>query len=683
MTSLTTPSDAIVKTRPLILALCLMSQALGASAANGNAGKPLEDLSLQDLMEMEVTSAAKKPQRLFDTDAAIHVITQDDMRRAGVTSIPEALRLAPGVNVARINGGLWAVSIRGFNGRFANKLLVLMDGRTLYTPLFAGVVWETQDTLLEDVERIEVIRGPGAALWGANAVNGVINIITKKAKDTQGNLVGVSAGDEERFSTSLRRGFKTSDDSHARIYAKFQDRDATQGIGGIGGRDDSREGMAGFRWDREGSSDNLSLQGRVYQGRLGDTQIVPNTAAFPYFSIDNLTERFSGAHLLGRWARWLGSDSEVSLQGFIDQARIDIPRIREERTTFDLEFQHRFPLAEAHDFTWGGGLRRSRDDIRNSPTLVMNPSDRALDLFNLFFQDEIALLPDALRLTLGARLEHNDFTGWEFQPNARLLWRINDNHSAWLAASRAVRTPSRAESDVTLDLATYAPFAPPSALLPTGNPTPFPLRLVLTGNSDYRVETLDALDLGYRAKLHSDLTLETTLFAYRYKDLIDAVPGLPDPTSIPAYVTQPLLGANNGSVRMHGLEVALDWLPSPGWRVQPAYSYARAKAANLLSDISLPRHQFSLRIGFEPTDRTQADIWLRRVDGIKTSVGASIPAYTTLDLRLGWRVNRELELSLVGQNLLDKSHPEFVSDYLNSVPSEIERSVFIKADWRF
>lgn len=663
--------------KPATALLVLALTPLIASAAEPGADdKALDELSLQDLMQMEVTSAAKKPQRLFETDAALHVITREDIRRAGATSIPEALRLAPGVNVARINGGLWAVGIRGFNGRFANKLLVLMDGRSLYTPLFAGVIWETQDVLLEDVERIEVIRGPGAALWGSNAVNGVINIITRNARDTLGGLAAVTAGTEERLSTSVRQGFKTTGEGHARVYAKFKEQDASQAVGGLGGRDDGRQGLAGFRWDRTDSSDNLTLQGQAYRGSLGDTQRVPDTSAAPYFIVDDLRERFSGAHLLGRWERWLDAGSEISLQGYLDHTRIDIPRVREARTTLDLEFQHRFPLAEGHDLTWGLGYRHSRDDVEGSANLAMTPDERGLNLFSLFVQDEITLLPESLRLTLGARLEHNDFTAWEFQPNARLSWRIDEYRSAWLALSRATRTPSRAESDVALDLPTVTPADP-------ANPFGIPIRPVLTGNSDYRPEVLEALDLGYRALLHPDLTLETALFAYRYKDLIGATAGAPDLSTAPAYVTLPYLGVNNGHAHARGLEIALDWQPAPGWRVQPAYSHTRAKVSGAYGDGGLPRNQFSLRLGFEPTQNIQTDFWLRRVGAIATPSGIRVPAYTTLDLRLAWRVDKSLELSLVGNNLLNPSHPEYITDYLDSVAAEVQRGVFVKADWRF
>lgn len=665
-----------MKTRALAQLICLIFLPLGADAESGMGKRGLEELSLQDLMEMEVTSAAKKPQKLFDTDAAIHVITQDDIRRSGAASIPEALRLVPGINVSRINGGLWAVSIRGFNGRFANKLQVLMDGRSLYTPLFAGVIWETHDTVLEDIERIEVIRGPGAALWGANAVNGVINIITRKAQDTQDSLVSISAGSEERLSTSLRHGFKTAEDSHARIYGKVYDRDASQAIGGLGGQDGSHQGLAGFRWDKAGSSDNLTLQGQAYRGRLGDTQLVPDTSAPPYHIVDNLSEHVSGAHLLGRWERWLDANSEISVQSYLDHNRIDIPRFREARTTLDLEFQHRLLLAMGHDFTWGLGYRHSRDDIRNSATLILTPAERGLNLFNLFVQDEIALLPDSLRLTLGARIEHNDFTGWEMQPNARLLWRIDENRNAWLAVSRAMRTPAQAETDVAMDIQTLSPADP-------ANPFGMPLRQVLYGTGNYSPEALEALDLGYRARLQPELTLDAAFYVYRYRDLIGAAIGAPDFSNAPAYVLLPLSGINNGTAHLRGLEIALDWQPAPGWRVQPGYSYAQAKVSGAFGDGGLPRRQYSLHLGHEPTRRTQIDLWVRHASDITTQTGTRIPGHTTLDLRLAWRPSKVLELSLVGQNLLDPVHPEYVADYLNSVPAEIQRSVFIKADWRF
>ena len=313
----------------------------------------------------------------------------------------------------------------------------------------------------------------------------------------------------------------------------------------------------------------------------------------------------------------------------------------------------------------------------NSATLTLTPTERGLNLFNLFVQDEIALLPDSLRLTLGARLEHNDFTGWEMQPNARLLWRIDEYRSAWLAVSRAMRTPAQAETDLAMDIQTLSPADP-------ANPFGIPLRQVLYGSrNNYAPETLEALDLGYRARLQPDLTLDTAFYVYRYRDLIGATIGVPDFSNAPAYVLLPLSGVNNGTAHLRGLEIALDWQPAPGWRIQPGYSYAQAKVSGAFGDGGLPRRQYSLHLGHEPTRHTQIDLWLRHASDITTQSGARIPGHTTLDLRLAWRPSKALELSLVGQNLLDPAHSEYVADYLNSVPAEIQRNVFIKADWRF
>jgi iron complex outermembrane receptor protein len=396
---------------------CLCLTLLAVSASTGAAVDPdvtlspagYFELSLQDLLSLQVSSAAKKAQPLSETAAAIYVISNEDIRRSGATSIPDVLRMAPGVNVARIDAHTWAVTARGFNGIRANKLLVLMDGRSIYTPLFGGVNWDVQDVVLEDIERIEVIRGPGASLWGANAVNGVINIITRPAAATQGGYAQGGLGSEESGSVSMRYGGgDKSVGQHWRLYAKGFERPATDLLDGAEAYDGWRQRRAGFRWDGEpGSGDTLRLQGDVYDG-TNQTSQVTSSLSPPYRSLLNSSEKVSGGNLLARWTRTLGPASELSFAAYYDHTSRSNAQLNEDWDTFDLEMQHRLPLGVRHDLIWGLGYRYSRNSVGNSFTVSLQPDEREDQLFSGFLQDEITLLPDRLRLILGSKIEHND-----------------------------------------------------------------------------------------------------------------------------------------------------------------------------------------------------------------------------------------------------------------------------------
>jgi len=409
------------------------------------------ELPLEALMEITVSSVAKKEQRLADSAAAIFVITQEDIRRSGVTTIADALRMVPGLEVARIDANKWAISSRGFNSRFAGQMLVLFDGRVVYTPLFSGVFWDRQDTVLEDVERIEMIRGPGAALWGANAVNGVINIITKRADETLGGQVSAGSGTEERAFGSIRYGFELNHQNQMRLYLKHSDRDNLRQTNGSNGNDAWHMTQGGFRLDSElTSQDSLTVQGDLYDGRLGETysNMLPD-----YRTIDSVTSVF-GANILSRWKRSLADSADLSLQIYYDRSQQKMQVIEEKRDTIDLDFQHRFPVGATHEITWGLGYRYSHDSINNSTYVMLTPTSQDTNLFSSFVQDDITLIPDKLHLILGSKFEHNDYTGFEIQPTARLLWTPNRQNSVWLSVSRAVRTPSRGERGFTLYTAT-------------------------------------------------------------------------------------------------------------------------------------------------------------------------------------------------------------------------------------
>ena len=675
--------------RALAFATCL-TLALGATAAHAAAAAPAEpaDLSLEELLKADVQTASRKSQHLQDVAAAVFVITREDIERSGATSIPEVLRMAPGVQVARLANNRWAVSARGFNGRFANKLLVLMDGRSIYSPLFSGVVWETEDTLLEDIDRIEVIRGPGASLWGANAVNGVINIITRKARDTRGTLAVASIGSEDRGMLALRHGMAVGD-GNLRVWGKALARDTSVDLQGQAGNDYWREGRAGFRgdWNLDASR-RLSLSGATYSSRTGDKYLLPSLTSPDGIAPTDMVQRASGGHLLARH-EWLWADgSEAALQGYVDHSDLEVvSAVHDQRTTVDLDFQHRPHLGGTHDVVWGLGYRESRDHITSGSLLSITPDHRNWYLASAFLQDEITLAPETWRLVLGTRLERNSYTGFEPQPNLRMIWTPTPQQTVWGALSRAVRTPSRAELAAQIDLQ-VTPASPPFPAVLTRN-VPDP-------NHPLGNEVVKAFELGYRQQLNTQLSFDVALFHNRYSMLRGGALGAQTFEFTPVPHAVQAISPNNGvTARTQGIELALDWHVRPAWRIQPAYSWMHIDARPTSADPveasaateynnSAPRQQFSLRSSTTLADRSQVDLWLRHVGALPSSAGSSgVAAYTTLDLRYAWRLRPGLELSVVGQNLLDSQHPEFVPDLLPSQSLQMQRGVVAKAKWQF
>jgi iron complex outermembrane receptor protein len=407
------------KTRTLSAAsLAATVLAAGISRA---AAPDYTEMSLEQLMDVEVTSVSRRPQKASEAAAAVFVLTREDIRRAGVTSVPDALRLVPGVEVARISTNTWAISIRGFNSRFANKLLVMIDGRSVYTPLFSGVFWDHHDVLLEDVDRIEVVRGPGASLWGANAVNGVINIITRHTKDTQGTFARGTAGNVEQGIAEVRHGGRI-DAATYRLYAKGRIRESGETEAGANAGDDWKVGLVGFRGDTEAGADSFLLEGQ-YQWSEASERASVITLTPPFADTGNLDNNSNGGYLLGRWSRELSDESSLSVQGYYDHRQFDDVRLSERRDTFDLQLQHNFSPLPHHEVVWGAGYRLVTDGIDNTFSVSFDPESRTTHLFSSFVQDTFTLLEDELDLVVGTKLEHNDFTGFEVQPNARLLWR--------------------------------------------------------------------------------------------------------------------------------------------------------------------------------------------------------------------------------------------------------------------
>lgn len=663
--------------------ILVLASSIGTSSAQAadSSAKPrsIADLSLEELMNIEVTSAAKKPQRVADTASAVFVITGEDMRRSGVTSIAEALRMAPGVEVGRFGGNKWAVSIRGFNGRFANKLLVLMDGRTVYTPLFSGVLWESQDTVLEDIERIEVIRGPGAALWGANAVNGVINIITRKASDTQGTLISAGTGSAERAFATVRHGGKFGADGAYRVYGKGLARDRFPDLSGRDSHDDWNGGQVGFRLDQALDGGELLIKGDAFQGQAGE-QLTTATLTPPYQRVADVEQRGRGANVLVRWEGRSVAGSSSALQGYLDHTEFRLGAFVESRQTLDLDYQRRTPLGPNHDVLMGAGYRVSQDSI--TPTESISFTQTSLDsrLFSAFVQDDIALLPDRLRLTLGARFEHNTYTGREFQPNARLLWTPAPEHSFWGSVSRAVRTPARFEAYGRIRQAVVPPFTPT-------NPGPLPVEVALIGNAAFDAERLLAYEFGYRTQLGSRTSLDWVVFSNRYDKIRGFSQGATQLALAPAplHLLTPLDITNDVSGRVNGTELAIESRPNAWWRLQGHVglqwlSFTGATGPDRQLVGTAPRHTYSLRSMMNLAKDVELDLWLRHVDALPFS---AVPAYTSLDARLGWKPRRDLEISLVGQNLLQSRHQEFVSDFIGTTTNQVPRSAYVKLSWRF
>ena len=649
----------------LLLLIFYFSQAALCSAQQASL-PALKQLSLEQLMNVEVTSLSKKEQRVGDTAAAIHVITQEEIHRSGVTSIPEALRLAPGVTVSRADGNSWAIGIRGFGSALSRSVLVLIDGRSVYTPLFAGVYWEAQDTLLEDIDRIEVIRGSGGTIWGANAVNGVINIITKSAAETQGLLVTGGGGSEEKGFGGIRYGGKIGEDFSYRVYGKGFRRDG-QFTPHLADVDDWQQGQGGFRTDwnlSQGSS--LRIQGDIYHGKAGMRDQVSSFSA-PFSTVVVKDTDLSGMNLLGRWSRALSDTSDLALQIYYDRTFRKESRFEERRNTVDLDLQHRFKITARQELNWGLGYRYTKGDTETVPTLIISPRKRADNLFTAFIQDEVALVENRLRLTIGSKFEHNDYTGFEFQPSARVLWTPAENHSLWAAISRAVRTPSRVDRDIAASIAS--------------NPAlPFFGRIL--GNKDFESEKVVAYELGYRVQPTDRLFVDVAGFYNRYNDLLSIETGTP--FFEPGRLIFPFQFDNKMKAKVYGAEVAADWRWLDWWRWRFSYAYLRLNLKSKpgsndtftvpSTEGSSPQNQVALTSFVDLPSNLKLDGIFRYVDNLP---GQNVGRYFNLDLRLGWHATKNVELSLVGHNLLQRHHAEWGGG------TEIQRGIYTKVTWRW
>lgn len=658
---------------------------IGAAAIFGAGGQAnsqeldLSEMSIEELMNIPVTSVSKKEEQRMGAAAALFVINSEDIRRSGATSIPELLRSVPGLNVARVATSRWAISARGFNDAFANKLLVLVDGRSVYTPLFAGTWWEIQDTMLEDIERIEVIRGPGAALWGANAVNGVINIITKSAQDTVGGLLTVGGGTEEEGFASLRYGFEISEGSYFRVYSKYFSRDGARFANERDAGDDYQQKRLGFRWDREfKGGDRLTLIGDYFELDYWQTYDVPTT--LPPFNIrKNVQGDMDGANVLVRWTHPISDESEIQLKFYWDVTdRVDVT-FDERRHTLDVDFMHRFQAGDRHEMVWGLGYRFTTDQLHNTFSISHFPESRSNRLYSAFIQDEITLIEDTLTLIVGSKFEYNDYSGFEVQPSIRMAYIPKEGHTLWGAISRAVRTPSRAEHEIQLKNISL------------------PFFLVgVEGNSKFDSESVLAYEFGYRALLRENLMLDIAAFYNDYRDLrsvelqlprFELGPGLP-------HFFLPAKAANNLDAETYGVEIALDYSPLDWWKLRASYTYLEVhthlnpSTIDILSEglsTSSPEQQFRIESHMDIPHNIELDLTLHYVDKLPPfglpAVG--VGDYLDFDIRLAWQPREDLSLEVVGQNLLDSQRDEFVRTFVTFVPTEVERGVYGKLTWRF
>jgi iron complex outermembrane receptor protein len=658
------------------------------SMADTNSIQSLKRMSVDDLMNVEVTSVSKKEEKLSEAPAAVYVLTQDDIHRSGATSIPEALRLVPGLDVARIDAHTWAISSRGFNGEFANKLLVLIDGRSVYTPLFSGVFWDVQGPMLEDVDRIEVIRGPGATLWGANAVNGVINIITKSAKDTQGWLLSGGGGNQDRGFGEFRYGGSHGEDLHYRLYGTYFDHADSEMLGGGNGRDGWQQGRGGFRTDWQPSRDNqLIVQGDAYVGNEGQDNRVA-TVTPPYTQQLTQDTEVSGGDVLSRWTHTLANGSEIKLQTYFDETVRDTAIITDNLKTFDVDLQYDRQIGSRQEVISGLGYRLEDEAIKNSQTIMFNPNHTDRQLFNAFIQDAVTLIPEQLKLTLGTKLEYNDFTGFEVEPSGRISWTPTIHQTVWAAVSRAVRTPADYERDSRIQLQTI----PPGGLFP-GSP---PALVTAEGDPSFESEDLIAYELGYRVRPCERVSLDFATFYNEYSRLGTIMTGTPIAgTPPPVYLVVPETFGNDSSAQTYGLEAAGNWQMLDWWRWQSTYTWLHVQlhvddASTPIPEIQpggSPQQQFSMRSLMDLPHQIQLDAALRYVDRltitpVTSSTVLHVPQYFSLDLRLGWKPTKNVELSIVGQDLLQGEHLEFAPT-LQSQTTEVGRSIYGKITWTF
>jgi iron complex outermembrane receptor protein len=627
-------------------------------------GPDLSSMNIEDLMNVKVTSASKKVESLSAAPAAIFVITGDEIRRGGFSSVPDALRLAPGLHIAQQSAHVWIVAARGFSSIFNGRMLVLIDGRLVYTPLFGGVWWDVQDPPLEDIERIEVIRGPGGTLWGANAVNGVINIIMKESARTQGAFVSTSAGVDEGYATRLRYGGKVGNNLTYRIYGTSNDWLPSVNASGAENYDgwSISEGGARFDWNAS-QKDNVTFDGQGYSGRTRDTLSIFSPIAPP--ANLNFSSIMKGGHVLGQWKHKFNGQSTTDVLGYCDWTFRSEEGFLEPRSICDVEFQHSYSFTGRQSLTWGGAVMTTNATDQNTFTTRFVPVSQRDTTSSVFLQYDVDLVPDKLRVIAGSKFERNSYTGFEYQPQIRAVWTPKKSHTIWAAVSRVVRTPSTAERSMRVTLAEVS-TAPPTFL-------------VLTGEPDVKAEIAHAFESGYRYEWKQKFSFDAAIYYNDFGRLIgNAPPGAAIINPSPFYIDLPLLEGNIGSAQTHGLELFLKYTPISRWTVSAGITELRGTSPpgqNVTAATNDPRQQVNLQSRFDLTQHMNFDAAYYYYDAIPHT----LPPVNRVDVGLSSKPVRGFTFSVWGRNLQTDRHQETAPFVLPA--GEVRRSVVFKLIW--
>ena len=664
----------------LILFYCLLCFEFSviASPTEKTSDPTFEELEAMDfdaLMNLKIQSVSKKEEKLADAAAAVFVISQEDIRRSDATVIPELFRMVPGMQVARIDSNKWAVTSRGSNSRFANKLLVLIDGRSIYTSYFSGVYWDEHNLVMEDIERIEIIRGPGGTLWGANAVNGVINIITKHSKNTLGGMVSTGMGSEERGIGTFRYGKELAKDKTIRVYGKYYNRDEFAGKPEEPSADSWDGYRGGFRMDwKKSATNSFTFQGDYYNGET-DERAKENVVSGSSTSSFDRTVKIDGINFLTRWEHKKSNNSELTTQFYFDHAsRRGATTKRNIVDTYDFDFQYRLQLGEKQKIIWGAGQRFIVDSFEDSVAIQLNPRNRLSYITSAFIQDDIQILPNRLKLTLGSKFELNNYTGIEVQPSIRALWTPEKNHSFWAAISRAVRTPTRAEDSIRIN----SRFSGANLV-------------ALIGSDLVKSEEALAFELGYRTQAKKNLFFDAALFYSFYDNLQTREQGasFTENTPSPTHTVIPFTENNEGSGKTYGVELFSKWNVKENWELSASFTYFKLDLDQVATSSFVfenaegndPECQWNIRSHLTLPHDFEFDTALYFVDSLDN---IKVASYTRLDMRLGWRPTQAYEFSISGQNLLEQEHDEFGAESIQFTSgTRVERSVFAKATINF
>lgn len=630
----------------------------------------LSKLSLKELTEIEVTLASKKSEPASEASAAVYVITSEDIKKSGMNSVPELLKMVPGIQVSRIDSSKWAIGSRGFAREFANKLLVLLDGRTIYHPMFSGVVWDENMVSPEDIERIEVIRGPGATLWGANAVNGIINIVTKKAEDSQGGLVSVGAGNFEKGFGTIRYGGSIGEDLYYKAYANGFLRDNTKNTNGKLNDSSWDVERAGFKseWHKS-EHEEVVFQGDGYVGAKNDTMETVPSLTTPFFASTNSDHQYKSWNVLGKYSNELSDTSKIDFQAYYDFISREFYPIKYDIHTIDFDFQHSMNLNARNELVWGLGYRNIFYSLEETNIFRFDNSELETNkqLFSAFVQNKYSVIPEEVFLTIGSKFEHNDYTGFELQPNVRISWLPTEDQTLWAAISKAVRSPNRTEDSLTQ--------------IVQGTSRGY---VAFTPNKDFKSEELVAYEVGYRVQPRENLSFDIAAFYNDYNRLRTSE--LSGPMAPDIAVT--LKGNNGANARAYGFELAANWNVTEKWELAGSYSMLEMDIG--LEDGSrdtisrkdknrAPKNMFNIRSSYDIADDIQLTNGLYFIDDLP---GDGIPAHLRFDAQLAWKPLDNLELRLIGQDLLDDYHPEFGPAVYN-LPTEIPRSIYGKVTVTF